>query len=330
MIITQFRKFTPLNITVLAGLGVLLCVGVLRHLPEALGTPLFSPAVSRLFGEIGTAGISPEANVIVTLALTLAQALYINSVMNRHNFFTRPGFLIALMYLTLASLSLPFLVLSPVLLCNFLLIRMLDKLLNIYHRQMILRDVYDLGLLVGVGSLLYFPFIAMLLAVWGGLRLFRPFNWREWIASLMGVLSVYFLLWVAYFWQGMGDEFLRLWTFVGGSSLDWISVEPYDYLAVIPVFIILILFLVTLRQTILKRIVHVRKSVQLLFVLLLISLGAYFLRAGSARFQVTHFLLAVPTLSIYMAYYFNYAVGRWFFEGLYLLLVFMILVFHVL
>lgn len=329
MIITQFRKFTPLNIIVLIGMGILLCIGILRHLPDSLGTALISPAVSRLFGNLGTAGISPEANVVITLALTVLQALYINSVMNRHNFFARPNFLIALMYLTLASLTIPFLVLSPVLLCNFLLIWMLDKLLKIYHRQAILRDMYDLGILVGIGSLLYFPFISMLLALWSGLRLFHPFNWREWVAPLIGVLSVYFLLWVAYFWNGMEHEFLRLWATVTEAPAAPMQIEPQDYLLLLPVLVVLALFLVTLRQTILKRIVHVRKSVQLLFLILVIGLGAYFLNAEPEQ-QVPHFLLAVPTLSIYMAYYFNYASRKWFFESTYLALVLIIVVSHVL
>ena len=101
------------------------------------------------------------------------------------------------MFMTLVSLFIPFLVLSPTLICNFITIWMLYKLFNIYKQADVKGIMFDLGMLVALGSLIYFPFIVMLPLIWISLIIFRPFSWREWITPLMGVIVVYFLLAVA-------------------------------------------------------------------------------------------------------------------------------------
>src|SRR5690606_39678310 len=132
--IEQFRKYTPLNILFLSIVGLVLCLGVFMHLPKNLMPVFFEPAIANFTGKLSPENITPEANVLITLVLTIVQALLINRSVNQFNLISRSSFLPALMYMTLASLMLPFLVLSPILICNFLSIWMLDKLLSIYRR----------------------------------------------------------------------------------------------------------------------------------------------------------------------------------------------------
>src|SRR3546814_6917 len=132
--IDQFRKYTPLNVLFLSVVGLVLCLGVFLHLPDNLMPVFFEPAISNFTGKLSPENISPQANVLITLALTIIQALLLNNIVNRFNLVGRSSFLPALMYMTLASLVLPFLILSPILICNFLTIWMADKLLSIYRR----------------------------------------------------------------------------------------------------------------------------------------------------------------------------------------------------
>ncbi len=325
MIITQFRKFTPFNMVLLVVLGLLYCFWMFVRLPAESGAQLVEPGMLLPFGQNVVFPLDSRLNLIITLLLTILQALYLNRVMNKYNFFGKPGFLVALMYLTLASLAHSFLVLTPSLICNFIFIRILDKLIGIYHRENAMSTMFDLGLLVALGSLVYFPFAAMLLSVWIGLRLFRPFHWREWAAPLLGFLSVYFLLWVFYLWNDQADQFAAFWTPLIDPTLPAFNPNLQVYLVWVPVLLIMILFLNVLRQNIFKRIVHIRKIVQLLLVMLLISLAAIFLDPDK---ETSHFLLAVPTLSIYAAYYFHYAATKWFYESVYVILLLLIVIFQ--
>src|SRR5690606_19950614 len=114
-------------------------------------------------------------------------------IINKYNILGKPSYLTALLYVTLASMLTPFLTLSPTIICNFLLIWMIEKFLFIYRRTEINSVMYDLGLIVAVGTLFYFPFIAMFLLLWISLIILRPFNWREWIAGVLGFVTVYFI-----------------------------------------------------------------------------------------------------------------------------------------
>lgn len=108
MIINQFRKFTPVNIVLLAVIGLGLCLGVFLHLPDELTPMLFEPALNNLLGLQFGLTLAPQSNVLTTLALTLIQAFLLNRLMNNFNFLGKPSFVTALMYMTLASLFIPF------------------------------------------------------------------------------------------------------------------------------------------------------------------------------------------------------------------------------
>lgn len=327
MIITQFRKLNPINVVLLVGLGFLLCITAFVHLPDVDKVLLVEPVISKLWGSGFSTQLSPQLNIMLTFGLTLLQALYLNMVINRYNFFPRPNFLVALLYMTLASLTLPFLVLSPILICNFIFIWMLDKLLGIYHRTMVLTDMLDVGIIVGLGSLIYFPFVLFIIAVWYGLYLFRPFDWREWFVPLLGLGIIYFLLWVVYFWNGLVVDFSGLWDPSPNPVAYMEKINQYDLLILIPIALIIVLFSVLMSQTIFKQVVYVRKTMLLLFGMLLIGLAAFFLAPAH---QAVHFLLLVPSVSIYMAYYFNYAQTKWMYESVFVFLLVMIWVFQIL
>ncbi|SEL66536.1 DUF6427 family protein [Parapedobacter koreensis] len=323
--INQFRKYTPLNIFLLSIIGLVLCLGVFTHLPDNLMPIFFEPAISNFTGKLSAENISPQANVILTLALTIIQALLINTVVNHFNLVGRSSFLAALMYMTLASLILPFLVLSPILICNFLTIWMLDKLLSIHRRTEIKSLMFDLGMIVALGSLVYFPFIIMLLLLWCSLIIFRPFDWREWLAAPIGFTTVYFLLGVVYLWLDRMDAFYEIWLPLTYPFPTSLHIDIYDYLVLFPVVIIMILFFFSLRQNLFKSVVHIRKSFQLLFCMFVLSIISFYLNADLA---VNHFLLAAPPIAIYMTYYFNYATRRWFYESVFGLLLLTIIYFQ--
>ncbi|WP_270089433.1 DUF6427 family protein [Sphingobacterium sp. SYP-B4668] len=325
MIINQFRKFTPINIGLLALIGLALCLGVFLHLPNELTPILFEPALNNLLGLQSGLSLAPQSNVITTLGLTILQAFLLNKVMNDFNFLGKPSFLTALMYMTLASLFIPFLVLSPTLICNFISILMLRKLLTIYHQQDIKSLMFDLGMIVGIGSLIYFPFIVMFFLLWISLIIFRPFSWREWIATLLGLCTIYFMLAVIYYWLDRMEEFFNIFKPFTYNFPTALSMDFHDYLVLIPIFIALVLFLLILKDQFFKSIVHVRKSFQLLFFMLLLAIGSFYLNPIITE---SHFLLCAPPITVYLAYYFTYAKNKWIYESMYALIILTIIYFQ--
>lgn len=318
MIISQHRNLSALNILLVAVVGLILCLGVFLQLPDELEPILLEPALHNLIGfQIGDR-LPPYLNVLITLILTLFQAFQLNRVINYYNFLGKPSFLTALMFMTLVSLFLPFLVLSPTLICNFLTIWMLSKLFKIYKLSNIQGRMFDLGIIVALGSLIYLPFTIMLLLLWASLLIFRPFDWREWVTPLLGFMTIYFLIGVAYYWNYRFDDFLLIFSPFTTPFSTSIHVDYYDLIALAPVVIAMLLFLGVLKDQYFKSVVHVRKSFKLLFYMLILIAVSFYLDAG---ITINHFLLCVPPLSIYLAYYFTHAKSKWIFESVYLLII---------
>ncbi len=325
MIINQSRQFSPINIFLVIVLGTILCLSAFFHLPHELTPVVLEPAVSNLLGwEIGK-DLSPSANVLVTLVLTLTQAFLLNGVVNHFNFMGKPNFLTALLFMTLVSLFLPFLILSPTLICNFITIWMVSKLFNIYKQPDVKGLMFDLGMIIALGSLIYFPFIIMLFLLWIALVLFRPFIWREWITPVLGFAVIYFLLGVVYYWTDRFDEFIMIFSPFVNTFPTTLQVDIHDYFVGIPIGITMIFFLFVLQDQYFRSIVHIRKSFQLLFFMLLLIVASFYL---NEKISINHFLLCAPPLAIYLAFYFSHAKVKWLYESLYLLIFITILYFQ--
>lgn len=313
--INRFRNLNPINLLSLIAVAILLRLGVLFHLPERLSFDFIEPFAKLLIPIPLENSFSPISNVFIALAITLIQAFIFNRVINKYNLIGKPTFLPALLYVTASSLFAPFELLSPTLICNFLTIWMIDKFLSIYKRDDVRTVMFDLGMIIALGTLIYFPFIAMLPLLWISLIIFRPFNWREWIIGILGFASIFFFLWVFYYWNDSTDQFFRIWLPLATRFPTNLEINLYDYLVLVPVLIIFIIGIIQLRNNFFRSFVQVRKSFQLLFFMFLLGIISFYLKAD---FRVYHFLLGVAPASILMAYYFLNATKRWFYESLYL------------
>jgi hypothetical protein len=315
--IKQFRSIYALNIILLIGIATLLRVGVLIQLPEQISFEFMEPFARLLINVPLENAFSPLANVLIAQIILIIQALIFNWIINQHSLLGKPTFLPALMYVTAGSLLSPFLLLSPVLVCNFLLLWMIDNFLSIYKRNDVKSLTYDLGMMVAIGTLLYFPFISMLLLVLISLMIFRPFNWREWFAVISGFITIFFFLAVFYYWNDSLDKFYRIWLPLTTKFPTNLRINLYDSLVLIPLIFILVLGFFQLQQNFFRSVVQLRKFFQFLFFMFFIGLLSFYLKENHVLY---HFLFCVPPAAALMAYYFLHSGIRWFYESLYLVL----------
>src|ERR1700679_2893673 len=127
--INVFKALNPLNIL---RLGILLIVlrGVYWFYAPSKLEFVFYGTFSRLLIHVnGHYSFSSGLNIFLAALVVFVQAILLNYLVNNFNLLGKPTFLPALMFVTVSSLFTPFLVLSPPLLCNFLLIWMLYKVL---------------------------------------------------------------------------------------------------------------------------------------------------------------------------------------------------------
>ncbi|MXV51682.1 beta-carotene 15,15'-monooxygenase [Pedobacter sp. HMF7647] len=324
--INQFRKLNPVNLLLLVLVAFVLRIGFFYSLPEKIEISMEEPISKLISNEALQLFFTPLSNVLSAMILTIAQAILFNKIVNEHNLLGKPSFLPALMFVTVSSILPPFLIISAPLLCNFMSLWIISKFLKLYRNEDALSVMFDEGMIVAAGTMIYFPFIAMLLLLWVSLVIFRPFNWREWIAALLGFITVYFFVAVYYYWHDMLGSFYYIWKPLTQPVLTNIPFKLNDYLPLIPLAVICLISSFALRQVFFKSFVQVRKAYQVFFFMFLLALVSVILKT---RFDVIHFLLCVSSVAILIAYYFLQARKRWIYESLYLILVGFIIYFQV-
>ncbi|MGI4749154.1 MAG: DUF6427 family protein [Janthinobacterium lividum] len=314
--IQVFRSLNPFNILWLVVLLFLTRIGGLIHFP-AHADASFAGLFSRLLVATPSKNMTASGHVFWAAIIVLAQAIWFNYIINDNNLLGKPSFLPALSYITVSALFTPFLIVSAPLICNFLLIWMLQKVLDLYKTEEATSTAYDLGLIVGLGTLIYFPFLSLFLAIWIGLLIFRTFNWHEWVSAIMGVSTIFFFLSVYYYCTNHTAAFHAFWLFFDAGFPQINYKLPYRFLVLVPLILIFVLALFRLQNNFLKSMVVVRKTFQtLLFILLIIVLACCI----KTDFNFNHFLLLAMPVAVFTAYYFLYASKKWVYESLYLLL----------
>jgi hypothetical protein len=58
-----------------------------------------------------------------------------------------------------------------------------------------LARLFDTGLLIALAALCYLPYAFLLVAIWSGVSLVRPFAWREYVVPAVAVALVFYLCW---------------------------------------------------------------------------------------------------------------------------------------
>ncbi|MES2112090.1 MAG: DUF6427 family protein [Bacteroidota bacterium] len=324
--VSFFKALNPLNILWLAVILFLSRAGFLLNAPAKTEFAFSEPVARLLLAPGDYLNAAPTSySILLASVFVFIQAILLNHLVNHFNLLGKPTFLPALMYVTVSGLFKPFLVLSPPLLCNFLVIWMLFKLFKLYKSNDAKSSAYDLGMMVAVGSVIYLPFIYFFLAVWIALFLFRPSNWREIVAGIIGYATIFFFLAVYYYMNDSIKQFSDIWLPLGTKFPDSINIHYYNYLVLVPVIAVLVLCFFKLQQNFFKSYVQVRKSFQLLFIIFLIAGLSFYVKTP---FNLNHFLLCTVPCAVFFAYYFLYAKNRWFYESLYLLLLISVIYFQ--
>ncbi|MBC7653244.1 MAG: beta-carotene 15,15'-monooxygenase [Oligoflexus sp.] len=323
--IQQFRNLKFLNIFILFALLIVLRLGVLWNLPDVVNSGFNAFFLRILVNLDFDQLLSPILNIFLAAIIVFAQALIFNKIINDYNILGKASFLPALLFIVCASVLSPFLILSPPLIANFLILFILNKVLREHKSLDSISTMFDLGLIVAIGTIIYFPFVLFLLVLWIALILFKPFNWREWVSVITGYLTIVFLLGVFYYWNDKLLGFYEIWEPLSTKIPFYIKINVLDYIVLFPISICFILGLIALRANFFKSFVLVRKSVQLLTLIFIVSILSFYLKAD---FRINHFLLSVAPVAVVLSYYFMSAKKKWIYESLFFLMIIFVVYFQ--
>lgn len=198
--IQLFKTSSWLALVVLWLYAIMLNANLIVHLPDIAladtATPFYAACAS-LIERLG--GDNPYLPIMLYVGAVFLQSIMLNAAVNNYRLFESRNYVVALSYITLAALFNEYLYWSAPFLAVFPLLFALERLMNSYDDHTY-AEPYDVGLSVGIASLLYLPAGVLFLFAVISLSMLRAFTWRHWLLCLGGIGTAYFLVGTYYFY----------------------------------------------------------------------------------------------------------------------------------
>ncbi|MEP6594715.1 MAG: DUF6427 family protein [Ginsengibacter sp.] len=199
-----FKANNPLNAFLLFIYGLLLKFSFFRdvHLPVIQKTDgIFFRELIIWLNKAGTGW--PYIYPVLTYLLLFTQAVTLNKLLNNQRLIQRSTYLPAMSYLLITSLFPEWNILTSTLIVNTIMIWVCARMNNLYNTSNPKTVLFNIGTVIGVCSLFYFPSLAFALLIVFALILTRPFNLAEWLIALVGIATPYYFLFV---WLFLSDN----------------------------------------------------------------------------------------------------------------------------
>ncbi len=267
--------------------------------------------------------LSPDnklAYCILAVILILFQAFYLNYILSKNEIIPKKSWLFSLFYVILMSLLPQFLVFHPMMVGTTLIIIVIDKIFSLYKNSNALSLDFDIGLILGLAALFYFPFILFYVLYLIALVILKPFSIRDWIVSLMGLVLPFFLMFTYYF---LTDQFQNLtaafYTENINNQINWWRLVPKGFgITIGYVAFLIVVSLFHLAGTIGKNVIRVRNLQQVLLIFIVIGAILVLLTRDIYLFRFT--ILCLP-FAFLITTYFATVKKIWYAEVLFWLLI---------
>jgi hypothetical protein len=139
--------------------------------------------------------LAPWVTVAVAVLWVCGLAYSLNRMANDAELYDRRNHLPVLLLPLLLALM-PFgLMPGPAFMGGWFVVRALGIAWTTTDRKGILSPLFDAGLLLGLASAFYLPYIFLIVVIWATLAVTRPFHWREHVLPAIGVAVMFFLCW---------------------------------------------------------------------------------------------------------------------------------------
>lgn len=193
--VSMFRQKSPGNIIVLLIFGLLLKMPLFLYPKQITATQNDEDYYHWLLNGINFLGTN-NAFVcsLFSFLLLYVQALMINYLINEFRLITKQTYLPAMAYLLITTLLPEWNYLSSPLVATTLIIWIFIKLFRLYNMTVARGQIFNIGLLLGIASYIYFPSASFIICVLLGLIIIKPFRINEVFLFLMGCLTPYYFL----------------------------------------------------------------------------------------------------------------------------------------
>ena len=295
-----FKQKTSSNILLLLVYGLILKFNCFLHPTGPLEQPEDHFLYNGLISLLKPLHIAPVLYVLMAFLLLFSQALLFNRIFNVQKLLPRPNYLPAMAHLLTTSLFVKWNYFSAPLLANSFLIWIYYRMITLPNIQKPAAAIFNIGVMVGVVTLLYRPAIVFVVLVILAMFIMRPFRPREWAINILGITMPYY--------------FLALVLYLGGRW-NWDKLKPIFNISLpampssiyitISISLLVVPFMIGgyfVQANLNKMYIHVRKSWSLLLLYLIMAMLIIMADGGSN--YVNWMMCSVPLTAFHAAAYF--------------------------
>ena len=303
--IAIFKQKSPGNVAVLLLFGLLLKLPLFLYPKNVIAGQIDGRLYQWLMSLLHPG--KAQLYSVVAFSFLYIQALMINYMVNEYRMIIKATYLPAMAFLLITSLLPEWNYFSSPMLANTFIIWMFIYLFRLYNSPNAKAQVYNIGLIAGLTSYIYFPSAAFVICILLGLMILKPFRLNEIILFILGCLTPYY--------------FHAVYLFLF-SELNFANFFPQIFITV-PVLknsiwlagsivLLTIPFLIGgyyVQANLRKMLIQVRKNWSVLLIYLLLAFFVPFVNSDQS-FE-TWILVTVPFAAFHACAYF-YPVKRWF------------------
>jgi len=296
-VISIFRQKSPGNIIVLLIFGILLKMPLFIYPKQIIATQNDEDIYHWLINLITS--LSPGNGLlfsVLAFLLLYVQALMINYLINDYRMMPKATYLPAMAYLLLTSLLPEWNYFSSPLVATTFIIWILIKLFSLYNLASARGQIFNIGLLLGLSSYIYFPSAAFIICILLGLIILKPFRLNEVVLFLMGCLTPYYFIGSYLFLNGR----LSFANFFPHISVQVPEIKSTIWLAG-SILLLAIPFLIGgffIQTHLHKMLIQVRKTWSIILLFLLLAFFIPFVNSNSA---FNNWILAVVPFACFHA-----------------------------
>ena len=252
-----------------------------------------------------TLSFPPFLFSLLTFLLLYLQASLFNRICNAQKMLEKSTYLPAMAYILLTSLFVEWNQFSAPLLINSFLIWVFYKMVNLYNTNYPGTAIFNVGMIMGVITLLYHPAIVFILLILFTLFMMRPFIIREWLIAFVGITTPYYFLALILFLTNNWNiqHLIPTVTFAFPSM-------PYSIFVTISIALLVIPFMIGgyfVQTNLSKMLIQVRKSWSLMLLFLIIAVTIMMINGGS---DYVNWILCVVPLSAFHAAAYYYPLNK--------------------
>lgn len=130
---------------------------------------------------------------IVAIAILLINAYQIAQINARFKLIEKGTFLPSIIYILLASCVIDIRTLNPVTFANIFILLAIHRMFATYKSGKGLAPYFESSFLTATACLFYAPALYVIIFIWAVLFSLRSFRWREWMVSILGLLTPIYL-----------------------------------------------------------------------------------------------------------------------------------------